>query len=308
MLKQQTLFGERDLVKTAIERLKFGYEVSQARGLGALYVAFSGGKDSVVIAALAEMSGVPYELHYNITGIDPPEVVYFMRNYFNHVNPKTMEVTPARKKNYTTHINLYWHLYEKSMWQLIEEKGMPPMRIMRFCCSELKEHGGNGCVIVTGVRWAESSRRASTRRQFETKVSCGAEKKMFYDNYEDREQFKHCQAKKGYVINPIVDWTDAEVWAFIKQNNLPYCELYDQGETRIGCIGCPLSHLVQQRRDFERYPKFKAAYIRTFDRMLERRPERIGTWKTGEDVFNWWISGECQSGGADNQISFLEVE
>jgi phosphoadenosine phosphosulfate reductase len=282
MLKEQTLFGERDLVNMAIERLKFAYSISQSRGLGALYIAFSGGKDSIVIAHLAKLSGIPHELHYNVVGIDPPEVVYFMREHYPQ---------------------LHWDMYKKSMWQLIIEHKMPPTQIVRYCCSELKERGGNGKVIVTGVRWAESIRRKTTRRHFEVKTSKAKDKLMFYDNYEGREQFKVCQIKKGFIINPIVDWTDEEVWEFIKFYKLPYCCLYDQGKKSIGCIGCPMQGAKGMEADFKKYPKFKAAYIHAFEKMIEAMPIKP-QWKNGEEVFNWWLYGNHKTIKNQSQIEF----
>lgn len=46
-----------------------------------------------------------------------------------------------------------------------------------------------------------------------------------------------------------------------------------------------------QLRDFERYPKYKDAYIRAFQRMLDNHEEVItnNTWKCGQDVYDWWI-------------------
>ncbi len=54
------------------------------------YGCFSGGKDSVVIKALADMAGVPINWHYNVTTIDPPELVKFIREYHPDV---TFEIT-----------------------------------------------------------------------------------------------------------------------------------------------------------------------------------------------------------------------
>lgn len=289
MLVQNTLFGELNKVEKAIERIKFAYDVSNKRGLGALYVAFSGGKDSVCIAHLCELAGVPYELHYNMTGIDPPEVIKFMRD------------------NYP---NLTWHNFEKSMFQMIIEKHLPPTRIIRFCCAELKERGGQGRMCVTGVRWAESSRRKNNRKPFER---FSKEKMLFNDNDEERKQFEHCQLKGKFVINPIIDWTENDVWEFIKSNNLKYCCLYDEGFTRIGCIGCPMAPTHQREKEFERWQGFKRAYIKTFDVMLSKMDTSNCTWKTGEDVFNWWLYGttkddlpldelikQIEGGGNDN--------
>lgn len=70
--------------------------------------------------------------------------------------------------------------------------------------------------------------------------------------------------------------------------------LYQCGFERVGCVGCPLGGYKHQCRDFARYPKFKEAYIRAFQKMLDIRKERtmpndIAEWKTGEDVFHWWM-------------------
>ena len=47
----------------------------------------------------------------------------------------------------------------KTMWNLIPKKKIPPTRLVRWCCSELKESGGKGRLLITGVRWSESQNR-----------------------------------------------------------------------------------------------------------------------------------------------------
>lgn len=39
-------------------------------------------------------------------------------------------------------------------------------------------------------------------------------------------------------INPLLNWSEDEVWEYIKRNNVPYNKLYDQGYTSIGCAPC----------------------------------------------------------------------
>ena len=100
---------------------------------------------------------------------------------------------------------------------------------------------------------------------------------------------EQCYKRSKTVINPIIDWTDGEVWEFIREYKIPYCELYDKGWKRIGCIGCPMASNNGEQLD--KYPKYKQAYIRAFDRMLKQINEIRNTdWKTGEDVYNWWIN------------------
>lgn len=108
------------------------------------YLCFSGGKDSVVIKALADMAGVKYDAHYNVTSVDPPELVYFIRSH----HPDVIWDYPRDKDGNRV-----------TMWNLIPRKKMPPTRIVRYCCEVLKESGGEGRFVVTGVRWAESARR-----------------------------------------------------------------------------------------------------------------------------------------------------
>jgi phosphoadenosine phosphosulfate reductase len=268
-------------VDMAVSRVKDAYKFSQSLGLGKLYVAFSGGKDSVclygVVKLAAEQENIPLleyaEFHYNVTGIDPPELVYFIREQFPFVNR---------------------NLYKESMWQLIERKKMPPTRLVRYCCANLKERGGEGRFCATGVRRAESKQRQS-RGEFETIGNTKAEGKiLFNDNDEDRRQMEHCIPKRKYIVNPIIDWTDEDVWEFIRRENLPYCKLYDQGYKRLGCIGCPMAGGEKQQKELNAYPKFKDAYIRAFERMLKAR---IGaglstTWKTGQEVLDWWVDAK----------------
>ena len=137
MIHQIDLHG-KDKVDKAIMRLQ-AYEPPEG-----YYLCFSGGKDSVVVKALADMAGVKYDAHYNVTSVDPPELVRFIKD----VHPDVMIDKPRDKDG-----------KQISMWTLIPKKKMPPTRITRYCCSSLKETQGKGRLKVTGVRWAESVRR-----------------------------------------------------------------------------------------------------------------------------------------------------
>ena len=119
------------------------------------------------------------------------------------------------------------------------------------------------------------------------------------DNDESREVLDFCIKQRKTVVNPIIDWTDDEVWEFIREYNIPYCSLYDEGFKRLGCIGCPLGGRKAQLREFRRWPKYKDLYIKAMDDCIKADPERYirdtGAWKTGQDMFNWWI-GEKKDG------------
>jgi len=114
-LREETLFGYRDKVAIAIDRIKAHCPPE------GLYVAFSGGKDSIVILDLVRRSGVKHDAHFNFTTVDPPEMLKFIRDNYPDVA---------------------WERPKKTMWQLIEKSMMPPTQLIRYCCVELKERGG----------------------------------------------------------------------------------------------------------------------------------------------------------------------
>ena len=278
LLVENTFFGERDKVTISINRLK-AFEPKEG-----YYLAFSGGKDSQCIYHLAVEAGVKFDAHYNVTGIDYPELIYFMR------------------RNYPDVIR---DMYEKSMFKLMEERGLPT-RLKRFCCEVLKERGGEGRICVTGVRWAESTKR-KTRRPFEIVTTKRKDKKLFDDNDEDRRLFENCMQKGKRVVNPIIDWSDDDVWEYINSRNIEYCKLYDEGYKRLGCIGCPMAS--NKREELKKYPKFAENYKRAIGRWLpgylERRKKKGKTpcFTSVDEWYKWWIE---EKKDIDYSDSFLD--
>lgn len=249
------------------------------------FVADSGGKDSSVAVKLAELAGVKHEDHYSLTTVDPPELVRFIKEH----HPETIIDYPT-----------------ETMWQLIVRKGTPPLRMSRYCCSSLKESNGKGKVVITGVRWAESVRRKKNRHL----VDIGSKKNtgIVYndDNDEARKTVENCYRTRTTLINPIIDWLDEDVWEFIRKYNLPYCELYDHGYKRLGCIGCPMGGYKGMVRDFDRWPKYQQIYINTFQRMIDKRiaDGKKTEWKTGQECFDWWIGKAQADEQMEGQVDF----
>lgn len=241
------------------------------------YMAFGGGKDSIVIKALADMAKVKYDAHYARTTVDHPELVQFIKEYHKDVIIENAHYKDGKVA---------------TMWNLIPQKKMPPTRMVRYCCDVLKESGGKGRFVITGVRWAESSRRKNSRAGLELNAYAGKDKIILDDpdNPSNEKMAYTCPTKGRHILNPIIDWDDAEVWEFIKTYNIPYCKLYDEGFKRLGCIGCPMSS--NAKAELDRYPKFKQAYLRAFGRMLKAR-EDVGLetkWGTPEEVMDWWLT------------------
>ena len=92
-----------------------------------------------------------------------------------------------------------------------------------------------------------------------------------------------------HLLPVIIDWTDRDVWDYLRSEKIPVNPLYSEGIRRIGCIGCPMAS--GRYAQFARWPKYKDAYMRAFKKMLEVRKE-LGlptTWETAEEVFRWWM-------------------
>lgn len=242
LLNQIDITG-KNKIEIAIDRLK-AFEPKEEN----YYVAISGGKDSDAIVKLCQLACVKYELHHQHTTLDAPETVRYIRETY----PECIIDYPKR-----------------TAWQLIVEQGIPPTRLMRYCCKELKEYGGEGRRKVLGIRWAESTGRKNKRMMVE-----------------------RCYKNDTTTINPIIDWTESEVWEFHRLYNIPHNPLYDMGYKRVGCIGCPQKGKKGMEEDFKRFPKYKENYLKAFRKMLKVRKTKglKTTWKTAEEVFEWWIN------------------
>jgi phosphoadenosine phosphosulfate reductase len=229
----KNLFGSENKLEIAINRVKhFGKD--------GVIVSYSGGKDSVAVLEIVKRSGVPFRAIYNLTTIDHPELVRFIK--------RQPEVEIQRPK--------------MNMWEIIEKNNAVPTRIARFCCRILKEQTLPEGIIVTGVRSAESVQRAS--------------RKMFEPCFKTTEK---------WYLHPILDWSENEVWEFIKTEKLSYCKLYDEGYKRLGCIGCPMDY--HRAEVLDRNPEYKRGYIRALQKLVDNGK---GKFKSGQEWYNWWIS------------------
>jgi phosphoadenosine phosphosulfate reductase len=249
-----TLDGPVDLVQEALERIK---QHEPPKGYA---VRNSFGKDSGVVHRLMEIAEVTFEAHHNLTTVDPPQLIrHGMKNYPN---------TEIHRPNFTVNMRDGRRVTIRNMYDLIVYKGFPPLRNCRYCCDYLKERGIRDRLSVLGKRQEESPARSRITL------------------------FEECRTdKRQHFFNPIFDWTTKDVWEFTIRYRVPYCELYDQGFTRMGCVLCPQA--CEAQRDFEAsfFQPIYIAYLRTFDRMLKFRPDMAHkyNWHNAVEVMEWWL-------------------
>lgn len=294
--------GLRKKMEYSIDLLRKAKALALKYSDDGFYLAFSGGKDSQVLYHVAKLAGVPFKAYMNLTSIDPPQVILFVkRNY------------PAVTLNKP--IDSIYNI-------AVEKKYLLPSRLIRWCCQELKEGGGAGTVCLTGIRKAESTRRAKRSPVEVSNRSFAGDLEQFHDwqaeqikkmlpslnndEFAERERESEVRCINGkdkIIINPIIDWSDRDVWGFLNDVvRVPHCELYDMGWHRIGCICCPMSSYRHKVKELQMFPHVKRNWIRAIKRIreLSNLHNMIvnNYWGDGnedekcEQVFNWWISGK----------------
>ena len=245
------------------------------------HLAFSGGKDSVALYHLAKMAGVKFKAHMQITTIDPPELMRFVRSQYPDV---------------------VLHRPEINIYKLIEKKKMLPIRTKRYCCAYLKEQTGGGTVTLLGIRAAESPRRAARN---EVQIGNHRFSGSFDQFNRNKERDFACVGGKDKImLSPIYRWQDSDVWNFIRGNNLPYCRLYDEGYQRIGCIFCPMSSVKNKARDRRRYPGVERAIKRSIQYLIDTNGYMERFHATTDEIFDWWVSNLP----ADQYFSTLRLQ
>ena len=232
------------------------------------YNTFSGGKDSQVLYYLVKLAGVKHNTHMNLTSVDPPEVIRFVKQHY----PDVKLIKPRM-----------------SIYDMAKKKHILPTRRFRWCCAEYKEMSGEGKVALIGVRKQESSRRAK-REEVSTNIKGKRVEETFDQWSEHEEQMVTCVGGKDKIlVSPIIYWTEQDVWEFLNRNGIPHCKLYDEGRTRIGCLCCPMSNYKQKLKDIREYPHVKRGWLKAIQWLIDNGYINHN-FKDAETGFNWWIS------------------
>ena len=235
------------------------------------YLAYSGGKDSQALYHIAEMAGVKFKAHMNLTSVDPPEVIRFVKQHY----PDVELIKP-----------------KMSIYDMALKKHILPTRSFRWCCAEFKEMSGAGKVTLIGIRKAESASR-NKREEISTQIKGKRTEETFDQWSEHQEKMVTCVGGKDKIlVSPIIHWTEQDVWEFLNDVvKVPHCELYDEGYTRIGCICCPMSQKRQKLREIKQYPHVKRRWTQTIQKLIDEGYINYN-FQDPEFGFNWWISGK----------------
>lgn len=250
-----------DKVSEAISTIRKAAKLAQTYSGLPLYLGFSGGKDSLVVYDLARRAGVDFEAWFNPTTLDPAENIRYIRQHFPEVR-----FTKVRQ----------------SFFSLVRKKKMLPTMLVRYCCREYKEGHGVGRVCLMGVRRAESARRSGRKL---VAVMKSNRTLVESDSLSPVTTMCYGGGREKITVRPILDWTDDEVWAYIKDNGLPVNPVYGHAR-RVGCLFCPMKSGAERRRDMEENPHLAARLLAAAEAVA--RP----LFPDGATYIRWWLSGK----------------
>lgn len=203
----------------------------------------------------------------NLTSVDPPEVIRFAKKNY----PDVELIKP-----------------KMSIYDMAKKKGCLPTRLVRWCCEEFKEMSGAGKVTLIGIRKSESTNRKK-RNEIET-----GDRKFSgtFDQWsEHQEKMVTCVGGKDKIlVSPILYWTEKDVWDYLKRMRIQYCELYDKGYKRIGCIMCPMSNHKQNVREMKDFPHVGKNWRKTIEWLIENKWKDKPLLQDPDMALKWWIS------------------
>ena len=201
------------------EALSYIWEETQGMEIGDMFVSFSGGKDSTVVADLCKraLDGPGKKiLHiFGDTTLEFPMTEQYVAQYKKE-NPKTPMISSRNK--------------EKNFEELCEIVG-PPSRVMRWCCTIFKTgainqkisalfRGKKRIVAFQGIRHSESASRSKYERTS-----------------------TNSKIAKQLTLCPIIEWFDFDVWLYLMTTGIAFNSAYRLGYARVGCYCCPNNSL-----------------------------------------------------------------
>ena len=145
-------------------------------------------------------------------------------------------------------------------WHGILTEVVPNIKA-RWCCDILKKNPGKLIPLkhrLIGIRAEESHGRMSRGRI----------------NQWGKRPIKQIH------YHPIFNWSEYDIWTHIETYDLPYCKLYDEGWSRIGCLCCPFASYAEHRHNKLKYP----GIYKVFEKVVKQKWEELKS--KGKSMFN----------------------
>lgn len=203
-------------IKSRIEELNERFKKKPAEEVLEYFLSEYRGK----IALSSSLGAEDQVLTDMVVKIDPETRIFTLDT--GRMFPETYEVLDETNKKYNIKIQIFFPDY-KQVEEMVQEKGInlfyESVENRKLCCH---------------IRKIEPLKRAFKGLNV---WICGLRK----DQSVTRFYTKTIEWDEGnglIKINPLIDWTQKDVWNYIKEHNVPYNKLHDKGFPSIGCQPC----------------------------------------------------------------------
>lgn len=226
----------------------------------AMFVSFSGGKDSTVVSNLVLRAlGRPDIIHiFGNTTLEFPSTYEYIKR-FKTTNRQTPLLIAQNK--------------EQDFFNLCDTFG-PPSRMLRWCCT----------IFKTGFIGDKILRTFKDKTAILTFYGIRRMESASRNKYERKDESPKISKQK--VTSPIIDWSDYDIWLYLLSSGVDFNDAYRLGFTRVGCWCCPnnsrWSEFLTAIFMPELYDKLKGVLINFAEKMGKENPEEYitsGGWK-----------------------------
>lgn len=252
----------------AIERIRKFARLSEKMGYIPV-LGFSGGKDSQVCYDLCKRAGIKFRAVFNHCFESAATLKFIRENY------PEVEWRREVKQGFFENISK-------------NHASILPTAEFAYCCEDYKHNPKYvDDASIVGVRKSESAKRAKRKvLEAKNKTTLRKNSRTIYSFFDT--DCVASGAASEIQLKPIVDWSDDEVWDYVRRHNLPINPEYQNGR-RVGCLICPKANFTSNYRSLLRYPKL-------IDCVIKTREKR-------EDI-DWYITSDgCDY--ADNKAYYV---
>lgn len=264
------------LVQDTIKKV-FNIYVSYRKKVDIFYVAFSGGKDSVVALDIVQRA-LPhneFKVVFGNTDMEFPTTTELVQKLSRKCSDEGIEFLEAAS-----------NMTSKESWNIFG----PPARKVRWCCTVhktapvinmLSDKFANGklrCVMITGVRGDESVSRSG---------------------YDEMSMGKKMAGQ--YSFHPILEWSSAEIYLYIYSQGLLLNDAYKYGFNRVGCIMCPNSSEKHEYIKRQCFPEL-------VDEYCERITQNSAKDLSGDNAKIFLETGGWKSRLSGRELKFSEED
>lgn len=264
------------LVQDTIKKV-FNIYISYRKKVDIFYVAFSGGKDSVVALDIVQRA-LPhneFKVVFGNTDMEFPTTTELVQKLSRKCSDEDIEFLEAAS-----------NMTSKESWNIFG----PPARKVRWCCTVhktapvinmLSDKFANGklrCVMITGVRGDESVSRSG---------------------YDEMSMGKKMAGQ--YSFHPILEWSSAEIYLYIYSQGLLLNDAYKYGFNRVGCIMCPNSSEKHEYIKRQCFPEL-------VDEYCERITQNSAKDLSGDNAKIFLETGGWKSRLSGRELKFSEED